>query len=84
VVLGGGDIKGGMTYGATDKDGTSVADNEVSVLELFGTVYKGLGIDPTPETNASVRDNIGRPYYIAGDKPNEKTGSLWIKDLVKA
>jgi hypothetical protein len=82
VVLGGGNIKGGQAYGATDKDGTSVADNECSVLELFGTLYKGLGIDPTPETNASVRDNLGRPYYIAGDKPNEKTNSLWIKDLV--
>ncbi len=84
VVLGGGDIKGGVAYGATDKDGTSVVDNEVSVLELFGTVYKALGIDPTPETNASVRDNIGRPYYIAGDKPNEKTGSYWIKELIKS
>jgi hypothetical protein len=82
VVLGGGDIKGGVVYGATDKDGTSVAKDEVSVLELFGTIYKGLGIDPTPETNASVRDNLGRPYYIAGDKPNEKTNSLWIKELV--
>jgi hypothetical protein len=82
VVLGGGDIKGGVAYGATDKDGTGVAKDEVSVLELYATLYKGLGIDPTPETNASVRDNLGRPYYIAGDKPNEKTGSLWIKDLV--
>ena len=82
VVLGGGDIKGGVVYGATDKDGTGVAKDEVSVLELYGTLYKGLGIDPTPETNASVRDNLGRPYYIAGDKPNEKTNSLWIKELV--
>ncbi len=82
VVLGGGNIKGGVAYGATDKDGTSVSENETSVLELFGTLYKGLGIDPTPETNASVRDNLGRPYYIAGDKPNEKTGKLWIPALV--
>jgi hypothetical protein len=82
VVLGGGDIKGGIAYGKTDKDGTGIAENEASVLELYGTLYKGLGIDPTPETNASVRDNLGRPYYIAGDKPNEKTNSLWIKELV--
>ena len=51
-------------------------------LDLYGTLYRGLGIDPTPETNASVRDNLGRPYYIAGEKPNEKTGSYWIKELV--
>jgi len=82
VVLGGGGIKGGQAYGKTDKDGTGVDENECSVLELFGTLYKGLGIDPTPETNASVRDNLGRPYYIAGDKPNEKTNSLWIPQLV--
>ena len=76
VVVGGGNIKGGYAYGATDKDGTEVTDKKVDILDLYATVYKGLGIDPTPETNASVRDNLGRPYYIAGDKPN------WIKDLV--
>ncbi|HEV3383554.1 MAG TPA: DUF1501 domain-containing protein [Gemmata sp.] len=76
VVLGGGGIKGGVAYGKTDKDGTGIAENEVGVLDLYATLYRGLGIDPTPETNASVRDNLGRPYYIAGDKPN------WIKDLV--
>jgi hypothetical protein len=76
VVLGGGGIKGGVAYGKTDKDGTGIAENEVGVLDLYATLYRGLGIDPTPETNASVRDNLGRPYYIAGDKPN------WIKALV--
>lgn len=76
VVLGGGSIKGGVAYGKTGKDGTDIAENEVGVLDLYATLYRGLGIDPTPETNASVRDNLGRPYYIAGDKPN------WIKELV--
>jgi uncharacterized protein (DUF1501 family) len=76
VVVGGGDIKGGVVYGATTADGTSVAKDEVTVHDLYATLYKGLGIDPTPETNASIRDNLGRPYYIAGDKPK------WIKELV--
>jgi hypothetical protein len=76
VIVGGGNIKGGIAYGATDKDGTEVVDKKVDILDLYATIYRGLGIDPTPETNASVRDNLGRPYYIAGDKPN------WIKDLV--
>lgn len=63
-------------------------DKKVGILDLFGTIYKGLGIDPTPETNASVRDNLGRPYYIAGDKTSEKapakflSDSLWIPELV--
>jgi len=76
VVVGGGNIKGGTAYGSTSEDGTEVKDKKVGILDLYATLYRGLGIDPTPETNASVRDNLGRPYYIAGDKPN------WIKDLV--
>jgi uncharacterized protein (DUF1501 family) len=76
VVVGGGNIKGGIAYGATDPNGTEVVDKKVDILGLYATLYKGLGIDPTPETNASVRDNLGRPYYIAGDKPQ------WITELV--
>lgn len=76
VVVGGGDIKGGIVYGATNADGTGVTKDEVTVHDLYATLYKGLGIDPTPETNASIRDNLGRPYYIAGEKPK------WIKELV--
>jgi hypothetical protein len=88
VVVGGGNLKGGVAYGKTDKDGVSVAENKVGVHDLYGTLYRGLGIDPTPETNASVRDNLGRPYYIAGNRTdtNEKESflkdSYWIKDLV--
>ncbi|MBN9518055.1 DUF1501 domain-containing protein [bacterium] len=76
VVVGGGNIRGGVAYGATDANGTEVTDKKVGILDLYATLYKGLGIDPTPETNASVRDNLGRPYYIAGDRPT------WITDLV--
>jgi uncharacterized protein (DUF1501 family) len=76
VVLGGGNIKGGVAFGETDKDGTQATKDRVGVHDVYGTLYRGLGIDPTPETNASVRDNLGRPYYVAGDKPT------WITDLV--
>jgi hypothetical protein len=85
VVVGGGDIKGGIAYGSTTDDGMQVKDKRVGVLDLYGTIYKGLGIDPTPEAVASVRDNLGRPYYIAGDKPDaprKVLEELWIKDLV--
>jgi uncharacterized protein (DUF1501 family) len=63
VVLGGGAIKGGQVYGSTDSDGGSVKDNEVKIGDLFATVYKGMGIDPS----AQIRDNLGRPTAIAGD-----------------
>lgn len=67
VLLAGGNIRGGQVYGETNADGTDVRDNPVTVPDLFATIYQGLGIDPTPESNASVRDNLGRPYAIAGD-----------------
>jgi hypothetical protein len=76
VVVGGGNIKGGIAYGSTNTDGTDIKDNPTTILDLYATIYKGLGIDPTPQQVADVRDNLGRPYYIAGDKPN------WVKDLV--
>jgi hypothetical protein len=76
VALGGGNIKGGVAYGSTDADGTSVKDNPVDILDLYSTVYRGLGIDPAPQQVADVRDNLGRPYYIAGDKP------ALIKELI--
>lgn len=63
VVLGGGAIKGGMVYGATSKDGMDVTDNACGVGDLFATLYKGLGIDPSTQ----IRDPIGRPHKIAGD-----------------
>jgi hypothetical protein len=63
VVVGGGAIRGGQAYGATDADGASVANNPVRVSDLFATVYRALGIDPTTQ----VRDPIGRPFTISGE-----------------
>jgi hypothetical protein len=65
VVLGGGAIKGGIAYGATSKDGTDVAKDPVRIGDLFATVYKGLGLDPSTK----VRDNLGRPLEISEGKP---------------
>ncbi len=70
VVVGGGGLKGGIAYGSTDSDGTSVKDNPVSVGDLFATVYKGMGLDPALQ----IRDNLGRPMKIAEGNP--------IKELV--
>jgi Protein of unknown function (DUF1501) len=64
VVLGGGAIKGGIAYGSTDEGGEAVKDNKVTINDVYATVYKGLGLDPT----AQIRDNLGRPLAIAGEK----------------
>jgi len=61
VVIGGGAIKGGQVYGSTTADGMAVANNPVKVGDLFATLYRGVGIDPTTQ----VRDAIGRPFAIA-------------------
>jgi Protein of unknown function (DUF1501) len=62
VVVGGGAIRGGQVYGSTNEDGTEVATNPVRVGDVFATVYRALGIDPSTQ----VRDAIGRPFAIAG------------------
>ena len=74
VVVGGGAIKGGIAYGSTDANGEAPKDNPATVEDLFATIYKGMGIDPTPEQNASIRDNLGRPFAIAGDKGKPISG----------
>ncbi len=65
VVVGGGAIKGGRTYGSTSKDGLDIKDDPCTVGDLFATLYKGMGLDPTTQ----VRDNLGRPLNIAEGKP---------------
>jgi Protein of unknown function (DUF1501) len=45
--LGGGGIKGGMTYGATDDFGFKAVDKKVHVHDLHATILYLLGIDHT-------------------------------------
>jgi hypothetical protein len=72
IVVGGGAIRGGQAYGTTDADGLSVATNEVRVGDVFATVYRALGIDPSTQ----VRDPIGRPFNIAGTSGRPITALL--------
>lgn len=61
VVAGGGGIRGGQTYGATEADGVAIRDNPVTAQQLIATVCGGLGVDAAT-TNIS---NIGRPIPLA-------------------
>jgi hypothetical protein len=67
VVIGGGGIKGGQVYGSTTADGMDVGDKPCSIGDVFATVFKGLGLEPSTQ----VRDNLGRPISIAEGKPLE-------------
>jgi uncharacterized protein (DUF1501 family) len=72
VVVGGGNLKGGMAYGATDKDGMAPEKDPVEIQDLYATLYAGLGLKPDEQ----IRDNLGRPIPLAGEKAKV------IKDLV--
>jgi uncharacterized protein (DUF1501 family) len=65
VVVGGGAIQGGQVYGSTSADGMDVKDKPCSIGDLYATIYKGMGFDPSTQ----VRDNLGRPLAIAEGKP---------------
>jgi len=69
VVLGGGGLRGGMSYGETDKDGMSIKDKPVLVGNLYATIYSALGINLN-DRNLDLHDNLGRRYYLTGDKDN--------------
>jgi len=64
VLLGGGSIKGGQVYGSTNDAGDAIQDNPVNMNDLFATYFTALGIKP----DTQVRDNLGRPGPIAGEK----------------
>lgn len=47
IMLGGGAVRGGLTYGATDELGYAAVDNPVSVHDLHATMLHLFGIDHT-------------------------------------
>lgn len=71
VVVGGAGIKGGITVGKTNEDGTRVEGDSYTSEDLMATVCRALGI--SLETTFTSRN--GRPMKIAN------SGKL-IKDLV--
>ncbi len=60
TVLAGGGIKGGYTYGSSDKDGREVADKPVTVPDFIATIGAAMGL-PIDET---VMSPSGRPFRI--------------------
>ena len=72
VVLAGGGVKGGITYGSTDQDAREVKDNPVNEGDLFATIYTALGINPR------VRHFVGtRPIWATPE------GAKVVKDILK-
>ena len=69
LLMAGGGVHGGQVIGASDELGAHPAEREVSIGDLFATVYKAMGIDWTKE----YMTPIGRPVKIATSF-DDKTG----------
>jgi uncharacterized protein (DUF1501 family) len=63
AVLAGGGIRGGSTYGTSERDAAYPIDRPVSPEDLAATVYHALGIDP----ELRLPDPQGRPTPIVED-----------------
>ena len=64
VLIAGGNVVGGQVYGKTSAGADSIEENPVSTGDLFATIYAALGFDK----EAQIRDNLGRPTPLAGEK----------------
>lgn len=62
-VLAGAGIRGGQVYGATDKEGFYVEDNDVTVQDFNATIASALGLSLSDE----IYSPDGRPFTIADD-----------------
>ncbi|MSR55403.1 MAG: DUF1501 domain-containing protein [Gemmataceae bacterium] len=62
VVLAGGGIRGGQTYGTSDRRAEYPADRKVTPAEIAATVYHAMGIN-----DLEFRDREARPYSLLAD-----------------
>lgn len=76
IALGGGGLRTGQTVGKSDERGAYAVERQVSLGDVFATVYKAMGIQWDKEYITPV----GRPIKIANSL-NDATGEP-IKELV--
>jgi uncharacterized protein (DUF1501 family) len=65
VVLAGGGVHGGVTYGSSDKMGAYPDSDAVSPGDLAATLFQRFGLNPTQ----AINDLTGRPYALATGRP---------------
>jgi hypothetical protein len=65
VILAGGGIRCGTTFGSSDKLGAYPDTDPVTPADLAATVFWRLGLDPATE----MIDLTGRPYKLADGQP---------------
>lgn len=62
VLMAGGGIQGGQTYGSSDRFGEYPNELPTTPADIARTVYHATGID-----NLEARDAQGRPYHLLAD-----------------
>jgi hypothetical protein len=68
-LVGGSNLRSGVLVGATDPTGLKESpEDPIPVPDLYATVLKGLGIDPTHQVNTS----IGRPIRYSDGTPIDR------------
>lgn len=65
VVLAGGGVKGGRTFGSSDKLGAYPETDPVTPGDLAATLFRCFGLDPATK----IHDSNGRPYRLAEGEP---------------
>ena len=65
MVLAGGGVRGGITFGSSDKFGAYPDTDAVTPADLAATLFWRFGLDPAQE----IRDLTGRPYKLADGQP---------------
>jgi Protein of unknown function (DUF1501) len=61
ALLAGGGMKTGQVIGSTNRLGEHAKDRPVEFAEVFATLYRNLGIDPSTTT---INDPTGRPQHV--------------------
>jgi len=65
IVLAGGGVRGGITFGTSDKQGAYPETDAITPADLAATLFWRFGVDPTRE----LSDLSGRPYKLADGQP---------------
>ena len=65
IILAGGGVRGGVTFGSSDKMGAYPDSDAVSPADLAATLFWRFGLDPFRE----MADLTGRPYKLADGQP---------------
>jgi hypothetical protein len=66
ALLAGGGMRTGQAIGATNRLGEYAKERPVHFQEIFATLYRNLGLDPSSTT---ITDPTGRPQHVAEAPP---------------